>query len=287
MVECIYEMKNIRHYLVSLALLTTMFDIAVSAEKIGGRQFIAMLSSLPAEAREQRIYEAVTGGNIPDCTGRFEPIVERQPDAAGNMHTVEILVTADYIAVGNDSDYVRMPMLPATAQRIASELDASLPTRKIVDMIHRHSAVKLHPCPMLPDSTMVTLPVFVEHNRLIADSLNAADYFRKGIVAGHKKDIVITNRLTEYGRVFIYGWHYPDGLPIQPLSGVHHSHYADYSHGVRLVAQNVVVDGKSWRLSELLSDPVLYRLLSDEEGPMQCTEYPLDGVENLPNKGGE
>ena len=174
-------------------------------------------------------------------------------------------------------------MLPATAQRIASELDASLPTRKIVDMIHRHSAVKLHPCPMLPDSTMVTLPVFVEHNRLIADSLNASDNFGKGLVAGHKKDIVITNRLAEHGRVFIYGWHYPDGLPIQPLSGVHHSHYVDYSHGVRLVAQKVVVDGKSWRLSDLLSHPVLYRLLSDEDGPMLYTEYPPAGIEKLSN----
>lgn len=276
-------MKNIRYHIVSGALLLMVSGIVFSAEKIGGRQFIATLSGLSSEAREQRIYEAVTGGNMPDCAVRFEPIVERQLDAAGNMHTVEILVTADYMAVGNDSDYVRMPMFPSTAQRIANSLQASLPTRKIVDMIHRHSAVKLVPRPITPDSTMVTLPVFVEHNRIIEMCLKAAGNFGEGLVAGHKKDIVITNRLAEHGRVFIYGWHYPDGLPIQPLSGVHHSHYVDYSHGVRLVAQKVVVDGKSWRLSDLLSHPVLYRLLSDEDGPMRYTEYPPDGIEKLSN----
>jgi hypothetical protein len=49
--------------------------------------------------------------------------------------------------------------------------------------------------------------------------------------AGHKKDVV----LLKGGRVCIYGWHRPDGVPIQPFSCVHHRDYKDYSHGVRLV----------------------------------------------------
>ncbi len=63
--------------------------------------------------------------------------------------------------------------------------------------------------------------------------------------AGHKKDVVITNRLTrEQGRIAIYGWHQPTGIPIQPLSTVHGAGYADYSHGIRLVSDVVLIDGK-------------------------------------------
>ncbi len=39
------------------------------------------------------------------------------------------------------------------------------------------------------------------------------------LIAGHKKDVVITNRLlTMPKRVAIYGWHRPNGSPIQPLA---------------------------------------------------------------------
>lgn len=73
--------------------------------------------------------------------------------------------------------------------------------------------------------------------------------------------------------MFIYGWHYPDGKSIQPLSGVHHDRYVDYSHGVRLFCRYVLVDGKRYAIDEILRDPVLYKLLSDEEGVMEKTSY--------------
>ncbi len=43
----------------------------------------------------------------------------------------------------------------------------------------------------------------------------------------------------------IYGWHKPDGTPIQPLTTVHVDWYVDYSHGVRLAKRTVKVDGQS------------------------------------------
>lgn len=62
---------------------------------------------------------------------------------------------------------------------------------------------------------------------------------------------MITNRMAdEPGRLFIYGWHYQDGKPIQPLSAAHSVDYVDYSHGVRLVRDEVLIDGNCIRLSE-------------------------------------
>jgi hypothetical protein len=88
------------------------------------------------------------------------------------------------------------------------------------------------------------------------------------LTAGHKKDLVITRQLwSTPGRVAIYGWHRSDGKPIQSLSTVHGARYADYSHGVRLVSQTLFVDGRPARLLDVLADPQLGPLLSDE-GPL-------------------
>jgi hypothetical protein len=79
----------------------------------------------------------------------------------------------------------------------------------------------------------------------------------------------MTNRLwANLGRVAIYGWHRPDGTPIQPLSTVHGARYADYSHGVRLISLVAYVDGQARSLLELLEDPQFAETLSDE-GPIR------------------
>ena len=174
----------------------------------------------------------------------------------------------------SDNDFVRMPMLPETAQRIANVFGGTLPTRKMSDLIHKNGEVKLSPITMTPDASMTTVPVFFEHHKRIETARLAEGKPLTALLAGHKKDIVITNRLTEPNKVFIYGWHYPDGTPIQPLSGAHNDQYVDYSHGVRLINKELMVDGKLYTIKEILQDPVLYKLLSDENGIMQKTEYP-------------
>jgi hypothetical protein len=88
------------------------------------------------------------------------------------------------------------------------------------------------------------------------------------LVSGHKKDVVVTNLLTgNPDRIAIYGWQRLNGAPIQPLSTVHGACYADYSHGIRLVSETVLVNGEARSVYDVLQDPVLSRLLSDE-GPI-------------------
>ena len=87
------------------------------------------------------------------------------------------------------------------------------------------------------------------------------------LLAGHKKDIVLTNKLQGRERIAIYGWHRQDGQPIQGLSTVHAARYADYSHGLRLVYGQVCVNGKMKSFYEVLQDPQLAPVLS-YEGPI-------------------
>ena len=88
------------------------------------------------------------------------------------------------------------------------------------------------------------------------------------MIAGQKKDLVVTNRLwRKAGRVAIYGWRTGAGAPIQPLSTVHGARYADYSHGVRLVGALAYVNGQPRSIFDVLGDPSLAGIASDE-GPI-------------------
>ena len=93
------------------------------------------------------------------------------------------------------------------------------------------------------------------------------------LVAGHKKDVVLTARLDSLpNRVAIYGWHKPDGRPIQPLNTWHTTGHVDYSHGIRLVHQLVRIEGRQYALSDALRDPTLAAPLNDE-GAMRKVRY--------------
>ena len=70
------------------------------------------------------------------------------------------------------------------------------------------------------------------------------------------------------GRIAIYGWHRLTGAPIQPLSTVHGACYADYSHGIRLVSEMALVDGQPVSIYDLMKDPQLSGIVSDE-GPIR------------------
>ena len=183
-------------------------------------------------------------------------------------------MTCDYLAIGSDDDFIRMPMTSAAAQRIADLVDASLPTRKLVDVIYREAEAKLPPSWIDGGPTEGTLSDFIHHQKTLEQKRVARGFPLGVLTAGDKKDIVLTPRMVDKpGRVAIYGWHRKEGDPIQPLSCVHSCRYADYSHGVRLIAQAMTIDGKPFRVSDVLVDPERADLLSDE-GPLPEVAYP-------------
>jgi hypothetical protein len=89
----------------------------------------------------------------------------------------------------------------------------------------------------------------------IVRSVGGSDYQSHPMPRGAHFQSQRTNRpWSNPGRVAIYGWHRPDGNPIQPLNTVHGIRYADYSQGVRLVSDTAYVGGKATPLLTLLQD---------------------------------
>jgi hypothetical protein len=235
----------------------------------GGAAFMKRIAALNATEREEAIAQEICAGNIPDFLRNFQTVTAQIVDSKGVARTATYQVMPDYLAVGSDTDFVRVPMTPQTAQRIADAFGCSLPTRKMVDDIYRQAAIKLEPRPLV--QSREAIQTFVEHNGIIEEQRQGIPL--ASLVAGIKKDVVITNRLLEKpGRVAIYGWHKSGGTPIQPLTIVHAARYVDYSHGIRLIKRGVLIDGKPYDIRHALHNEETCTLLSDE-GPIRCATY--------------
>jgi len=223
---------------------------------------------MSSPGREEAILEEISKGNLPEFLRKLVPVELHGELANGQSLTATIFVTPDYLAIGSDSDFLRIPMNLHTAVTIAERFGFILPTRKMVDAIYLQSSYHLPPQPLPAGPQMRSTEYYSTHNQMIEDQMHAMGAPLGALISGDKKDVVMSNRLAAYiGRIAIYGWHRGPGQPIQPLSTVHGANYADYSHGIRLISEWALVNGKLQSIRRLLQDPATAKVLSDE-GPI-------------------
>ncbi len=231
----------------------------------GGRAFGREIRGLSDDERESRIEHELTAGNIPGFLRRLVPVRLQSPITKAQGIDVTICAAPDYLAIGSDDDFVLMPMRLATALAVASRSGFTLPTPRIVDAIYSQAAVHFVPLPLPASDEMRSTDYSLRHNELIGEQRAALDVSLGSLIAGDKKDLVLTNRLRSHlDRVAIYGWHLTGGRPIQPLSTVHGWRYADYSHGARLISTRVFVDGRPRSIFDIMQDGRLAGALSNE-----------------------
>jgi hypothetical protein len=252
---------------------------------LSGTEFARHITPLDLTGREKEIVAQVASGNVPTFLRKLCPVSAARV-SEGATNTATFYATPDYLAIGSDDDYFLIPVSPNTGQRIADALHCSLPTPKMVDEIYAAADVKLAPSPIPPTAAMITVPVFSNHYAIVraqrAEQLNAHPL--GALVAGHQKDVVISAKLASApGRVAIYGWHQTNGVPIQPLYLKHIASWVDYSQCTRLVQQKMTVNGHTKTVAEVLADPSLAGLLSNE-GPIPNPRYPTNALPPLPVK---
>lgn len=241
-----------------------LLQVALAAPPTG-TQVAAMVDPLDARDRQAAFVEHLLDGDVPDYLEELAPVRYVERDTRGVRHTVEIAALRDYLAIGTDDDFLRAPLDLVSAITVARAWEMVLPTPKLVDKIYQSATERLAPRPMPPSEHMRSVEAYLEHRDRLSEQ--GADLPTAGLRAGHKKDLVLTQQLeARPDRVAIYGWHQAPTAPIQPLCLWHGIGYTDYSHGVRLLSPVVVVDGEPRLLFEVLADPVLWPLVSDE-GP--------------------
>lgn len=232
-----------------------------------GSQFLELTAGMTKASREQAILDELRRGNVPSFLRRLKPVRLQADDRSGERHVGVVWVLPDYLAIGSDQDFVRIPMNLHTATRIASDFGLALPTRKIVDAVYEQAEVKLEPEPFPPGKQMELNEYYLKHNQAIETRIGSPTLHGK-LTAGHKKDVVLCLRgWSRPRRIMIYGWHTPDGNPIQPLSDAHLASYADYSHGIRLVAKDAEVDGQPVQLEDEIARQTLLPVFSYQPNP--------------------
>jgi hypothetical protein len=232
---------------------------------ITGSEFARMTAGMPGEERQNAALKELRRGNIPDFLKKLKPIRMSYTPPQGEEMSATIWVMPDYLAIGSDGDFLRIPLTYSSAIAIATNFGFVLPTRKIVDAIYEQSTCHLEPEPLPPGPKMRSSEYYLRHRQMIRAQRKRAGCDLGELISGHKKDVVITNLLHEKsGRIAIYGWQHQNGTPIQPLSTVHEAEYADYSHGLRLVSQTLWINGQPRSIFDVLQDPALAPLLTYE-----------------------
>ncbi|SMF07784.1 hypothetical protein [Pseudobacteriovorax antillogorgiicola] len=236
-----------------------MFSFSAYSKEASGSGFLVDTWDVHPAKRERLALDKAIQGEIPDFIFRMKPITVEEFG-----HRITFYVSPNYLALGSKDDFFLMPFNFISACKIAKHYNAVLPTPKMVDLIYKSADIKLKPATMKPGPSMIRNSYIKKHDQGIKASLVFQDYHNK-LVAGHKKDTVLSNVLSRAkDRIAIYGWHQSESQTIQPLSIWHWANYADYSHGVRLVDRNVVVDGEFWDIADVLSMPEFAPLLSYE-----------------------
>lgn len=229
------------------------------------------------EDREALILNSIRDKEFPYYLGnQWSKISKKALDKNGVEHDLVLFVSPRHIELGVEGDSFLAPMWPETAQEAVNSLGAILPSRLIVDYIWEASGdnrIQIGPPKgfVIPGIDMEKTPSWVEHNRIIQEKLGSSNE----LFVDGKKDVVVGPNL-DGSKVAIYSGpfnpkgklrEYSNGIPLhQPYSTIHGSKYSDYSHGIRAVSRQALIDDKTVDIVDLFTDPVLHTLVSDQ-GP--------------------
>ncbi|MCR6719822.1 MAG: hypothetical protein NVV59_05885 [Chitinophagaceae bacterium] len=215
--------------------------------EVSATRFFNEAATMKGLQRDSLALAYLLAGNMPDFLRNLKRVSYSFLGNDKRQHEATIWVTPDYLSIGTNADWARIPLTPMAGEIIASRMDCVLPTPAMVDAIYHAADIKLEPVPLYAyrDST----PVFLHHHLIIEGQRKMAS----GLIAGIKKDVVRNKKSNgaQNDRVVIYGWHRLDGKPIQPVYAGHVNWYVDYSHGIRLVSKKVKLDGKWTTMDEL------------------------------------
>lgn len=259
------KMKLIAFFVMMVLFSCTSIKIKTPSRSshLTGTQFYKTAASFKWQQRDSFAVKEILSGNMPSFLKKFIPInVQIKDSISGKILKATYYVGPDYLSIGTNDDWARINITPYAAQKIADSFNCFLPTKKMVDDIYKTAKVKLEPVPMYAfrDST----PIMYQHHLIIEGQRKE----KKGLIAGIKKDVVISAKIsrdTRNERVAIYGWHKLDGKSIQPLYTGHIFWWVDYSQGIRLIYRKIKVDGKWMDYIDVLKNPVLQKLICDEE----------------------
>lgn len=238
---------------------------------------------------EIAILAEIERGNIPSFSRPENMKTVTMQGADGTR--VSYRTSPDYLAVGSDSDYVRVPMTPLLAQELSRRFGWGLPTRTMTRQTYSQADIQLPGIGLLTGkegseqlteqrNQMQGNAFILRHSSAIDNQLGAQgkQKLRNGevLVAGSKKDVIISRYAIEHPGKLDFDGLYIDGKPIQQ-NPAHEDTYRDYSHGFRPVDRTISIaypDGNVVQMDyyKALQDPKIAKILNGAEGVIDATK---------------
>lgn len=109
-----------------------------------GSAILKEIMAAPMSGREKLIYDNLPESEraesaVPVASGACDVMID------GKDYSIEYMVAPDYLCLGDDEDYFRVPLTPKVAQAFADDMDAILPSRRMVDEIYAQANARLIP----------------------------------------------------------------------------------------------------------------------------------------------
>jgi len=236
------------------------------------------LGKLSKVEKENAILEQIELGNVPDFLRRPKAVIIKGPDG----EEVKTYVMPDYIAIGSNEDFVRVPLSPIIAQAFARKYGLALPTKTIVEETYLQADNRVvgpsysHAEEFAQNSAYLDSAGFYLRSN---EDINAQlkDVAPGALVSGGKKELVVSPFVAVRAKgvkvdesIGFYGLFDTEGVPIQRSPG--HGgemgyRHTEYALGIRFVSPMIVVQDASGKkkvmtMNAALQDPKVAKIIS-------------------------
>lgn len=238
---------------------------------MGGTDWLAQLPENPGNDRDKAVLDAVSSG-LAYCKW-----IDVQSVIPG--HTATFQVCDDAVRVDlDDGSRFRVQCSATLAQQCADAMSASLITAKVSDLAYKVATVVIPVTTLPAGPDMVTTTKSKQYNQAL--ELKRAG--RDGLLRDCGKAWIISNRLGSMPNGAVnYGFYdlkapYVNHVGIrmwQTLGTRHDRAHTDYSQTLILMKDTCIVDGNETKVADLMVNPILFGLISDE-GVLHFTRQP-------------
>jgi hypothetical protein len=143
-------------------------------DAIRGIQFAQETIGMSGREQQMRVLDELLRGNVPGFLRKLKPVHLSHRSPHGEMITALIWVKPDYLAIGSDEDFLRIPLSYPSAVAAAQAFDCILPTRKMVDAVYDQATCHLKPDPLPSGPKMRSSEYYLKHREMIRAQRKAA-----------------------------------------------------------------------------------------------------------------